>query len=208
MSFRKEEKVIFHISDYNKLKNLIFRMKGKIIYPKRHIKSIYFDNNKNKIFFDSEEGSVPRTKLRVRTYPKNNIDTEWYFEKKINSAEGKFKVSKKITKDQYENFLKFGIFDKTYGNCYLNLYVEYIREYFVVSNIRITLDQSIKYKSFLNNKIIKKVDKMILEYKFNNLDPIEVFDGKIPFQFSRMSKYCDGFNELFNLPHFQRETRC
>jgi len=106
------------------------------------------------------------------------------------------------------NFLKFGIFDKTYGNCYLNLYVEYIREYFVVSNIRITLDQSIKYKSFLNNKIIKKVDKMILEYKFNNLDPIEVFDGKIPFQFSRMSKYCDGFNELFNLPHFQRETRC
>ena len=207
MSFRKEEKVVFHISDYNKLKNFIFKIDGKSIYPKRHIRSIYFDNNNNKMFLDSEEGLLPRKKLRVRTYPKNNINTEWFFEKKINSIEGKFKISKKITQDQYVNFIKFGIYDEIYGNCYPNLYVEYVREYFTVSNVRITLDQSIKYKSFLNNKTIKKVDKMILEYKSKNLNQIEIFDGSIPFQFSRISKYCEGFNELFNLPHFQREIR-
>ena len=207
MSFRKEEKVIFHISDYTKLKNHILKINGKIIYPKRSIKSIYFDNNKNQMFLDSEEGSLPRKKLRLRTYPKNDINNEWFFEKKINSVEGKFKISKKITKEKYLNFLKFGIYDEIYGNCYPNLYVEYIREYFAISNIRITLDQSIKYKSFLNNKTIKKVDKMILEYKSKNLNQIDIFDGTIPFQFSRISKYCDGFNELFNLPHLQREIR-
>ena len=207
MSFRKEEKVIFHISDYTKLKNHILKINGKNIYPKRYIKSIYFDNNKNQMFLDSEEGSLPRKKLRLRTYPKNDINNEWFFEKKINSVEGKFKISKKITKEKYLNFLKFGIYDEIHGNCYPNLYVEYIREYFAISNIRITLDQSIKYKSFLNNKTIKKVDKMILEYKSKNLNQIDIFDGTIPFQFSRISKYCDAFNELFNLSHLQREIR-
>ena len=96
MSFRKEEKVIFHISEYSKLKNLIFSSNGKKIYPTRHIKSIYFDNNKNQMFIDSEEGSLPRKKLRIRTYPKNNIETNWFFEKKINSVEGKFKTTKNL----------------------------------------------------------------------------------------------------------------
>ena len=63
MSFRKEEKVILHRSDYSKLKNLILSSNGEMMYPKRQIKSIYFDNNKNKIFIDSEEGCLPRKKL-------------------------------------------------------------------------------------------------------------------------------------------------
>ena len=73
MSFRKEEKVIFHISDYTKLKNHIFKINGKIIYQKRCIKSIYFDNNKNQMFLDSEEGSLPRKKLRLRIICIGNI---------------------------------------------------------------------------------------------------------------------------------------
>lgn len=205
MSFRKEEKVIFHISEYSKLKNLILNSHGKTMYPKRQIKSIYFDNNKNKLFLDSEEGCLPRKKLRIRTYPQKNLDTQWYFEKKVNSVEGKFKTSKKIDNKQYKNLLINGIFDETYGYCYPKLYVEYSREYFVLSDVRITLDQSLKYKSFSNDKTIKKMNKLVLEYKSKNLNYIELLDGKIPFQLSRMSKYCDAFNELFNLPHFQRE---
>ena len=107
MSFRKEEKVILHRSDYSKLKNLILSSNGEMMYPKRQIKSIYFDNNKNKIFIDSEEGCLPRKKLRIRTYPKKNTNTEWYFEKKINSVEGKFKTSNKINNEvsyQIRNF--------------------------------------------------------------------------------------------------------
>ena len=207
MSFRKEEKVIFHISEYSKMKNLIFSSNGKKIYPTRHIKSIYFDNNKNQMFIDSEEGSLPRKKLRIRTYPKNNIETNWFFEKKINSVEGKFKTTKKINDIKKINFLKFGIHDDIYGNCFPNLYVEYIREYYLLLNARITLDKSISYKSFSNNKSIKKVDKLILEYKSKDLNDFDLFNGKIPFQFARMSKYCEGFNELFNPPYSQREIK-
>ena len=207
MSFRKEEKVIFHISEYGKLKNLILLSNAKTIYPKRHIKSIYFDNNNNQMFIDSEEGSLPRKKLRIRTYPKNDIETNWFFEKKINSVEGKFKTTKKINDFKKKNLLKFGIHDEIYGNCYPNLYVEYIREYFFLSNARITLDKSISYKSFLNNKSIKKVDKLVLEYKSKDLNDFDLFNGKIPFQFSRMSKYCEGFNELFNPSHSHREIK-
>ena len=127
--------------------------------------------------------------------------------KKINSVEGKFKTSKKITDFEYQNFLKLGMYDEIYGNCYPNIYVEYIREYFSLLNARITLDRSINYISFSSNKSIKKVDKIVLEYKTKDFNDIDLFNGKIPFQFSRMSKYCEGFNELFNPKHLQREAK-
>ncbi len=77
----------------------------------------------------------------------------------------------------------------------------------VVDCIKIKSFYGFFISSIPNIKTIKKVDKMILEYKSKNLNQIDIFDGTIPFQFSRISKYCDGFNELFNLPHLQREIR-
>ena len=44
MSFRFERKALFHFSDYNKIKKLIFDKRGSILFPKRFIKSLYFDN--------------------------------------------------------------------------------------------------------------------------------------------------------------------
>ena len=67
------------------------------------------------------------------------------------------------------------------------------------------LDKNIYYKSFISNKMVRKNDKLIIEFKTTNLENIEMFNGEIPFQFSRMSKYCDAFNELFNPPFLYRE---
>ena len=75
MSFRLEDKIILHISDRLKIKNIIQINKGIKLYPSRKISSIYFDNKYLDMFKDSEEGSLPRKKIRIRNYPeqKNNI---------------------------------------------------------------------------------------------------------------------------------------
>ena len=203
MSFRKEEKIVLNYVNYINIKNFIKKNKGNTLFPERNIKSIYFDNIENKMFLDSEEGILPRKKIRVRTYP--NFNNQWYLEKKINSVEGKFKKSIKINNNLLNDYLKQGIYDSTYGNCFPNLIVEYSREYFQIENIRITLDKSVVYKSFLNNKTINKNNQIIVEFKTNNLNKLQLFNGEIPFQFIRMSKYCEAFTELFNPPYFYRE---
>ena len=63
MSFRKEEKLLINtnqVFDFKKWLN----SKGFLkIYKDRAVNSLYFENNSNKMFLDSEEGTVPRKKL-------------------------------------------------------------------------------------------------------------------------------------------------
>ena len=62
----------------------------KKIFPKREIESIYFDDKNFEMYNESEEGVLPRYKIRLRRYPQSDLK-KWFFEKKINSVEGKFK---------------------------------------------------------------------------------------------------------------------
>ena len=87
MSFRFEEKIIFHISDYLKIKFFFLSSGGFRLYPKRKISSLYFDNFDNSMYLDSEEGSLPRKKIRIRSYPNNVEISNWFFETKISWIE-------------------------------------------------------------------------------------------------------------------------
>jgi len=191
MSFRIEEKVILHISDYLKiLKIMSSENKNFRLFPTRKISSLYFDNNNNDMFVDSEEGNLPRKKIRIRTYPESDKKI-FFLEKKINSFEGKFKTTELINESQFNNFIKRGIFDKTYNNCSQKFWVSYEREYFLYLGARFTVDKNINFH--LNNKFINNIsDKIILEVKSKNLS-INIFDGKFPFMRARFSKYCEGF---------------
>ncbi len=204
MSFRKEEKIILARVNYIEIRNLIKKMNGKSIFPKRRIRSIYFENSKYKMFKDSEEGVVPRKKIRLRNYPDEDKKS-WCLEYKINSAEGKYKKTLETNLNNFNNYLKKGIYDNIYGNCFPNLIIEYTREYYQIKDVRITLDQNIYYKSYFNNNKIKKNDKLIIEFKTKNTNNIEMFNGEIPFRFTRMSKYCEAFTELYDPIHFYRE---
>ena len=46
------------------------------------------------MYLDSEDGCLPRKKIRVRTYPENKNDSEYFFETKISSVEGRYKIVK------------------------------------------------------------------------------------------------------------------
>ena len=96
MAFRLEEKIELHISDYIKILSLIKSNGGSEIFSERKISSTYFDNKNYDMFLDSEEGCLPRKKIRIRNYP-NDKTTSFYLQKKISSVEGKFKTSDKMS---------------------------------------------------------------------------------------------------------------
>ena len=204
MGFRLEEKIKFHISDYSKLKNEIFKMGGKKIFPKRVISSVYLDNKNLEMFLDSEEGNVPRKKIRFRNYP-NEKEKILYKEVKITSVEGKFKKSEKISGEDFNSFNQI-FFDNKYGFLEKKIIVTYTREYYFIEGVRLTLDYNIYYSSPDENYKQSDYESLILEVKStkNIIDVHNKFLNLIPIRRERFTKYCEGINLLYNKNHFQR----
>ena len=200
MSFRIEEKISINNFNVFEFKKWLFSKGAKTLYPQRIINSIYFDN-KLRMYSDSNEGIVPRKKIRIRTY-----DTEDFF-----SSKKSFKKETKITYYNYrfkevekfilnkQNFLT-GIHDQFYGQCQPNLNVFYKRNYFFVFNTRFTLDEDIEYRK-LNNGILSnfsiKDKSFVVEIKSNKIHNTDYFKDILPLPRSRFSKYCRGI-ELVN----------
>ena len=193
MSFRTEEKILLKRLDVTKLKNFVFENNGKSIYPKRIIRSIYFDNKNFQSFHDSEDGCTPRKKIRIRNY---NHESDFFLEKKITSVEGKFKTSNKISHQERLYYLKNDLFDTTYGTCYPTIEVEYVREYYSIKDIRVTIDYDITYSSVKHKKTIKDTENLILELKSKSVNNSDFFLQIVPMNRIRYSKYCTGINLL------------
>ena len=78
MSFRKERKYKLTIYEFNILKDLLVKKGMKKLYEPRKINSLYYDNELNEMFHHSEEGVLPRKKIRIRWYNtnfKSNLET-------------------------------------------------------------------------------------------------------------------------------------
>ncbi len=197
MSFRKEEKLLIstnQVFDFKKWMN----SKGFLkIYKDRVVNSLYFENNSNKMFLDSEEGTVPRKKIRVRNYPEVNTLKDYFLEIKISSTEGRYKESKKININLFNNFKKSGYIDNYYGVCVPKLQVSYLREYYKQNDTRVTIDNKIIYKDFKNDKLFFKDQLNAVEIKSNINKSIDELYYEFPFQRVRFSKYCRGFNSLY-----------
>ena len=197
MSFRFEEKYVVNIKYKNHLMNYLNEFEIKQLYPKRKISSIYFDNFYKEMFLHSEEGLVPRKKLRIRKYPSQE-NSKFFFEKKINSVEGKYKISQIIKKNKYIEFLREGIFDKNYGICKPQVEVNYNREYYKLRDLRVTIDSEIKYKKFNSNINFNNNNILICEFKSTDIKNIKNFYNSEIFSKVRISKYCDAIEKLFN----------
>lgn len=173
----------------NKLKYNNFKKK----FEDRIIKSLYFENSYLNVFKNSEEGILPRKKIRLRNYP-NTSDKNIYLEKKISSIEGRYKEVSKISKDEYQKFLNFGISDNIYGVIKPKIYVSYLRSYFENKFLRVTFDQNIKYRKFNNNTFFLD-DFNVFEIKSKtNININSSFIDN--FQIRRFSKYCNGIKKL------------
>ena len=194
MSFRIEEKLYIKSEHLIDFKEFLVKHLAKKIYHQRIIKSLYFDNLNSQMYNDSIEGIVPRKKIRIRRYPNEN-DKNIYLEIKNSSVEGRFKTRKIIDKKKADFFKKMGIFDEQYGVCTPKLYVKYYREYFIVKDVRISIDTKIEYRDYKTN-VIYNDSNIIVEIKASIKKNVDDLVETFPFQRIRFSKYCNGFEKI------------
>ena len=167
MSFRNETKFRLSYGDQYLLKSKLLSLGMKQLYPSRFINSQYFDTEKLQMFFDSEEGIVPRKKIRVRWYHERH---EKNLETKISSTEGRFKIKKKYV----SNLNNLFVYDHLYGKIFPSILVNYKREYYNFKNLRLTFDSSINYTDLRNQNLKRFNDKeTVLEVKTNHLNSID-----------------------------------
>jgi len=199
MSFRIEEKINIKKGNLYKFYKWLESNSGYQIYPDRTVCSIYFDNQNLNMYNDSIEGTIPRKKIRIRTYNDSLFKkNKFNLEIKTTSVEGRFKQTKNI--DNLEQKIKFGFFDQNYGICKPKIKIFYNRAYFKILNFRITLDTNINYsfyEHYKRNCNITKDESIIVEIKSQTLAYLNNIQENFPFQRIRFSKYCRGIEKLY-----------
>jgi len=195
MSFRIEEKL--HVDRYKltTFKDWLYKNGGHSLYDSRTVSSTYFDNRTKDMFHDSEEGCVPRKKIRVRSYSlgEHKIESST-LETKISSIEGRYKIKEKNF--NLSKIMKIGVIDSNYGVCKPIVRVTYDREYFMLFGVRITIDRNIRYKA-LNSTFMEVRDPGVaVEIKANYQTSAEYLIRKFPFIRTRLSKYSNAINIL------------
>ena len=164
MSFRIEEKIPVTPWEAAMILSDISLRGATTLYPPRKIHSVYFDTYDGRIFHDSDEGSLPRKKIRIRCYPESQ-KIENNIEIKTSSIEGRFKTSKNLPPQEHGEIIHNGYFDNLYGLVFPIYEISYNREYFSFQGVRITLDNEIKYTDYCNKNISVQEPWNVIEIK-------------------------------------------
>jgi hypothetical protein len=191
MSFRQEFKYRVTMAEYFRMKEN-FKINGmKLLHRPRKVLSVYFDNACTKMFSDSEEGLLPRKKVRIRWYDNNKKFT---LEKKISSIEGRFKTTLHLKDvDCIHKALRYQPFEQGDGILFPSLKVSYIRSYFSLAEMRITFDSKITYHNLRLNSLIKYRDpECVIEIKVPEETSCDFIQRIVPYPTARFSKYSRG----------------
>lgn len=191
MTFRKEKKYRLTFSEQKILKKTLVLKGMKLLHPPRKINSCYFDNVNFAMFNNSEEGVLPRKKIRVRWYDEENKSSK---ETKISSIEGRFKIVEKFYElASLKKCYELQLIDNFYGILKPSLIVSYYREYYSLDHLRITFDDNIEYidlRSMNHQKY--RDDECVMEVKTS----IEISDDSIEkiikYPTAGFSKYSSG----------------
>lgn len=118
--------------------------------------------------------------------------------KKFQVLKEDLKEKKLIKNDEINIIKKFGYFDDTYRSCHPKLFIEYTREYYNAKICRLTIDSNITYTKVNELNFIKSDPSVAVEIKANIHSNNNKLLNEFPFQRVRFSKYCRGFDLLFN----------
>jgi len=196
MSFRIEKKFRLTKFEQVSIKRDLISRGMKNLYPKRPVNSCYFDSHDLRSFHDSDEGILPRKKIRLRWYKNKNKITK---EIKVSSIEGRFKTSENFYDYKFLENFNYSIHDNIYGNLYPKIIVSYYREYFLLNNIRITFDSNIKYTNICSpSRIFFRDPENVMEVKCEINNSLSKLEGFIDLPTSRFSKYCRGITQFRN----------
>ncbi len=195
MSFRKELKYRLNLSELFVLKDHLIKKGMKELYKSRKINSCYFDTDNLSFFSQSEEGTVPRRKIRVRWY---DDELKFFKEIKISSIEGRFKFQKKLKDcNSLYDLKKMKFFESDHGLIKPILIVSYLREYYSFKKLRITMDYNISYTDINSLKLIRYLDtETVLEVKASDKISFDYIQEFVYHPTSRFSKYSRGLLAL------------
>ena len=143
MSFRVEEKIPLTPSDAEALRARLLDDGMTPLFPPRRIRSVYFETDDRTMFRASEEGVLPRMKIRLRCYP--DTASGWALERKTSSIEGRFKTTDRLSPAKAVRLLRRGVMEPNVGFVTPLLEVEYQRSYYDYCGQRITFDAAIRY---------------------------------------------------------------
>jgi hypothetical protein len=158
-SKRIENKYILDERSKHKIINKILNSGYFELYEERNIESVYYDNIKLQSFNDSNEGSIPRKKIRIRSY--DGFKNDFNYEIKEVNANGRFKSVKKVSS------LPEKCIDDIYKVMYPLVIIRYKRKYFTNNFIRLTLYWEINYQEFKSKKTYKS-RHLVLESKLSD----------------------------------------
>lgn len=158
------------------------------LFEPRHINSVYFDTPRLDMFFHSEEGVVPRKKIRVRWYEDNR---KFYKETKTSSIEGRHKISNWLQNlNSVEKLLTEIYFDQQYGKIAPVVKVSYLRSYYQLQSMRVTFDEKITYQDLQNDIKRTFVDpECVSEVKTPISHGDDFLRKYFPYSSARFSKY-------------------
>jgi len=192
MKYRIEKKLLIK---QNNFFNFCKKYNIKKQFSDRYILSHYFDNKNLDMFYQSEEGILPRKKIRLRTYPKFFLDFEsknnYFYEEKSSDFFGRNKISKKI--NDIKLMINSGLWSNGYGRCSLTSSVFYRRQYFIYKQIRFTSDDMIYVRSKYKTK---RISENIIEAKFD-VSMLNFFENIFQIKEKRFSKYCESIKTLY-----------
>ena len=196
MTFRKEEKFPCSSLDQKRIYNQLIDQGMQSLFPERKISSIYFDSKLLNSFKDSQEGSLPRKKIRIRHYPDEKLK-KYNLEIKISSIEGRFKTTLSLNEKEVKDKVSFGLADKMYGVCYPLLEVSYSRSYYKFHEVRITFDTEIKYKNLMSG-IELNDPNVVIEMKAEDRFSKGYLESLISIPRRRFSKFSRGIEMVIN----------
>ena len=87
------------------------------LYQKRAINSCYFDTQNFRMFHESEDGILPRRKIRFRWYNNQFFCSK---ETKISSIEGRYKIMNRENSINTNSIKFHRFFEKDYGITSIN----------------------------------------------------------------------------------------
>lgn len=210
---RYERKYDFSSGYENLIKCFLLSKSFKEIYEIRTVNSLYYDDFKYSLYYESVNGISNREKIRARFY--NSGKASFNLERKIKVDELN---TKKIETNYTKNLIPFvGLkfngdlkLPKKVGKIYFpKVFISYIRRYFLSPDkkVRITIDQKIdchKVKVMRNSIEIgnkRQIKHGILEIKYAQKDNLnENFTNQLTNNFNlilcRSSKYCQSVEIL------------
>ena len=196
---RIEQKLEIDKSSYINIIEWLKFKKAEILYPERLVNSRYYDNYNLQMYYDTVEGLLPRKKIRLRTYNTREFelsDFPYNLEKKLTTEKKRYKsIERNI---EFRDNIYDQIYDEDYGLCFKVVDISYVREYFLVNSIRMTIDKNIEYKDLISNNIAK--DKsFVIEVKADIHNDLDFIANNFNFSRSRFSKYERSFEYLSNI---------